>query len=174
VRWVEERKCFVDPALEETLLLDPAGQVLEGSQTNFFAVERGPVLVTAKDGVLLGTVRASVLEACAALGIAVRLQAPGVGDVHEWQECFISSTSRLVMGVDEIRPCPEWGSAQTHVLPAERPVTSRIQQWVQAHLWEMSAEHLVTDKYKCTYVPIGPRSKKKGEEGFEPSRRNTN
>jgi len=129
--YVAERRAFVDPAMEETLLVDrAAGRVLEGSQTNFFAVMRGAVW-TARDGVLEGTVRALVLDACAALRVPLRLEAPLVADLPRWEEAFIASTSRLVLSVDEL---------EGRAMHPHRPVTSALAVWVQQHVGERSEE----------------------------------
>ncbi|KAH7479635.1 hypothetical protein PRIC1_008825 [Phytophthora ramorum] len=99
--WVRERKTIYDemaPDMEEVILMDPATRhLLEGSQTNFYAIQDGAVH-TAEDGILKGTVRSVVLEVCAENGIPVKLSPPTLDDVEKWQGCFISSTSRLVLG----------------------------------------------------------------------------
>ncbi|KAG6618881.1 thioredoxin-like protein [Phytophthora cinnamomi] len=99
--WVRERKAIYDrmaPDMEEVILMDPATRhLLEGSQTNFYAIQDGAVY-TAEEGILKGTVRSLVLEVCAENGIPVKLSPPTLDDVEKWQGCFISSTSRLVLG----------------------------------------------------------------------------
>lgn len=45
----------------QILLVTDAGEVLEGTQTNFFAVKDNKVY-TAEEGVLMGTVRGVVLQ----------------------------------------------------------------------------------------------------------------
>lgn len=77
------------------------GSVLEGTQTNFYAVLGGS-LVTAERGILKGTVRAVVLDVCRTHNIPVRLEAPNMSSIHEWEGAFISSTSRLLIPVGEI------------------------------------------------------------------------
>ncbi|CAH0493160.1 unnamed protein product [Peronospora farinosa] len=103
--WVKERKAIYDrmaPDVEEVILMDPATRhLLEGSQTNFYAIQDGAV-VTAEEGILKGTVRSLVLEICAENGIPVELKPPTVDDVEKWQGCFISSTSRLVLGAKSL------------------------------------------------------------------------
>lgn len=74
---------------------------MEGSQTNFAAVIDGG-LWTAGDGVLEGTVRRLTLEVCEKHGIPVILTPPSLSDIKNWEGCFISSTSRLLLPVDEI------------------------------------------------------------------------
>lgn len=90
------------PDVNEILLLDEEGRVLEGTQTNFFAIVGG-VVYTAGDGVLEGSIRKMVLEECAQAGIPLVLTPPNATEMDRWEEAFISSTSRLVLPIDEVR-----------------------------------------------------------------------
>ena len=106
--WVRERAPLealmaasaVGP-VNELLLLEDGRYALEGSQTNFFAVEDG-ALVTAGDGVLFGTVRRLALEVCAREGVPVEFRAPDVEAAGTWDGALVSSTSRLLLPVDEL------------------------------------------------------------------------
>lgn len=103
--WVRERKAIygaMPTDVEEIVLMDPTTHaLLEGSQTNFYAI-RGGTVYTADDGILKGTVRSLVLEVCAASGVPVALTPPSLDEVEEWDGCFISSTSRLVLSARSI------------------------------------------------------------------------
>ncbi|KAA6428270.1 MAG: aminotransferase class [Trebouxia sp. A1-2] len=83
---------------EWILLVTEQGLVLEGTQTNFFAVVDDTVY-TAEEGVLMGTVRGVVLEVCRREGIQVKLEAPSIHNVDKWQGAAIASTSRLFLPV---------------------------------------------------------------------------
>ena len=87
--------------VNELLLATESGEVLEGSQTNFFAVIDGAVH-TAGDGVLAGTVRRLLLEVCEREGIPVVLRPPKLSEAPTWEGALISSTSRLLLPVDEL------------------------------------------------------------------------
>lgn len=104
--WVRERKTIYDqlPAdVEEIILMDPSTRhLLEGSQTNFYAIHHGAVH-TANEGILNGTVRALVLSVCEENDIPVVLAPPSLDEVEQWESCFISSTSRLVLGASELQ-----------------------------------------------------------------------
>ena len=115
-------------AVNELLLSSADGELFEGSQTNFFAVRRrqspptpapdGAVgggkaaeavrardcyVQTAGDGLVLGgTVRRLLLEVCEREGIAVAFEAPRLSERDEWVACFVSSTSRLLLPIDEL------------------------------------------------------------------------
>ena len=111
-RRIRQRQGLEDqkPAhVDEVVLIAPgSGALPEGTQTNFFAVRDG-TLFTAGDGVLEGTVRRVVLEVCARDGIPVEFVAPNVADVMDWEGAFVSSTSRLVLPIDEIVvPVGQW------------------------------------------------------------------
>ena len=88
-------------ARQRALLATDDGALLEGSQTNFFALVGGAVH-TAGDGVLAGTVRRLLLEVCAREGVPVVLSPPKLADASKWEGCLISSTSRLLLPVDEL------------------------------------------------------------------------
>ncbi len=62
---------------DEALFVTPQSHILEGTNTNVFAV-RGDVLITAPDGVLPGIVRAWVL----ASGLRVEERAPTADDIR--------------------------------------------------------------------------------------------
>jgi len=85
----------------ELLLVSDAGELPEGSQTNFFAVVGGKV-VTASEGILAGTVRRLLLEVCEREGIPVVFEPPKLADAGQWDGALISSTSRLMLPIDEL------------------------------------------------------------------------
>ncbi|KAL0055823.1 hypothetical protein WJX82_004738 [Trebouxia sp. C0006] len=71
--WVRTRQALEKDKpsdVNEILLVTEQGLVLEGTQTNFFAVVDNTVY-TAEEGVLMGTVRGVVLEVCRREGIKV-------------------------------------------------------------------------------------------------------
>lgn len=95
--WVHQRAALEEVktgSVDEVLLMADTGAVVEGTQTNFFALQGGKVY-TADAGVLHGTVRAVVLDVCKANGIPVVLKPPNLGSAHAWEGAFVSSTSRL-------------------------------------------------------------------------------
>jgi len=178
--WVRQRQALEasKPAgVEEILLFDAAsGAVMEGTQTNVFALLReedavpdaalvtgapeggsgsrdspaggalkdaggeapatppgrdaaaegrsGWVLYTAGAGILEGTVRRLVLEVCASTpGMPrVELRAPRVQDLAagRWAGAFITSTSRLVLPIDEVAFPAQYAAAAA---ASARPAT---------------------------------------------------
>ncbi|KAL3666730.1 hypothetical protein V7S43_008353 [Phytophthora oleae] len=127
--WVRERKAIYDrmaPDMEEVILMDPATRhLLEGSQTNFYAIQDGAVH-TAEEGILKGTVRSLVLEVCVGNNIPVKFSPPSLDDVEKWQGCFISSTSRLVLGAKSLEyEHPDTKKTLTRTFPAH-PILDQI------------------------------------------------
>ena len=117
--------------VEEILLADAEGRVLEGTQTNFFAVEDGAVH-TAGDGVLFGTVRHLVLQVCAAQGVRVILSPPLASRVARWEGAFLTSTSRLVLPINEVRVGGGGGAPWVaHAMPV-CPLVERLEAAVEA------------------------------------------
>jgi len=76
-------------------------RLLEGSQTNFYALIDGAVH-TADEGVLKGTVRRLLFEVCEREGIPVVLSAPSLEGAGGWEGAMLSSTSRLLLPIDEL------------------------------------------------------------------------
>eukprot|EP00041_Stephanoeca_diplocostata_P007230 m.101101 g.101101 ORF g.101101 m.101101 type:complete len:406 (-) comp16793_c0_seq1:1169-2386(-) len=103
-QWVTDRVALEKKRaadVDEILLESADGKILEGSQSNFFAVFDGKVF-TAGEGVLAGTVRDVVFDVCEDLGIPVHLVAPNRASCATWSCAFITSTSRLVLPIDVI------------------------------------------------------------------------
>ena len=81
---------------EETMI------ILEGSQTNFYAIHKDGTVYTAEDGILKGTVRTILLDVCAREHIPVVLEPPNMKLLDIWVGALISSTSRLALPIDAI------------------------------------------------------------------------
>ena len=90
---------------EIVLSREEDGALLEGSQTNFFAVIDNAVH-TADEGILEGTVRRLLLEVCEREGIPVVRTPPTLASIDSWDGALISSTSRLALPVDELYTPP--------------------------------------------------------------------
>jgi len=92
-----QARAAAGPDVQEVLLLDPAGRILEGSSSNFFALVDGD-LRTAGTGVLLGVTRALILDLARPL-LPVVEEPVALIDLARASEAFISSSSREVMPV---------------------------------------------------------------------------
>jgi branched-subunit amino acid aminotransferase/4-amino-4-deoxychorismate lyase len=85
----------------ESLLVDEAERILEGTGSNFYAVRNGAVW-TAGEGVLEGITRQIILELIAKLGIPLRLEPVMLADLPHLDEAALSSSSRALLPVVEI------------------------------------------------------------------------
>ena len=127
--WVRQRgglEALKPDDIQEIVLVDGKGDLLEGLSSNFYALSDGS-LQTAEEGVLLGTVRAAALDVCEREGIPVERRAPNVADMAGWEGAFISSTSRLLLPVDEIALVSESGEVKESRKFPRNPVADRLE-----------------------------------------------
>lgn len=138
--WVSARRGLEDARAEgaaETVLLGEGSAggavLLEGLVTNFFVVRRDGVVCTAPEGeVLGGSVRALVLRAARAAGVAVEERAPAVEERGDFDAAFITNAVQILTPVKRVR-LPTLALA-----PVELPWTPRAQAVVdllQADVW---------------------------------------
>ncbi|KDO24001.1 hypothetical protein SPRG_10698 [Saprolegnia parasitica CBS 223.65] len=138
LQWAKDRQALYDamrPDTEELVLMEPSTRLLyEASQSNFFVVQDETV-VTADDGILKGTMRDLVLEACDALSIPVRLTPPSMDDAPRWSGAFLTSTSRFVLPIQHLiydagditfPPCPIVTKLQAHVLATVKSHATKV------------------------------------------------
>lgn len=90
-----------DAGAETCVLVDRAGNVVEGPGFNVFAVADGEV-VTPGHGMLEGITRLTVLELCAEIGIACRADILAAARLRQADEAFIASTAGGLMPVTVI------------------------------------------------------------------------
>jgi branched-subunit amino acid aminotransferase/4-amino-4-deoxychorismate lyase len=88
--------------IHEAILLSPEGALLEGSNTNFYAVHAGS-LRTAEEGMLRGIARSTVLDACALEPpLSLSYEPVNKNDLGQIGEAMLSSVSRGVVPIVEI------------------------------------------------------------------------
>jgi branched-chain amino acid aminotransferase len=87
--------------VNEAIMVDPEGRLLEGLSSNFFALSGG-ALFTAGEAVLAGVTRGLVLEAAAQVGIPVHLEPIHVEDIPTLQGACLTSSSRGLLPVRQI------------------------------------------------------------------------
>lgn len=95
-----ERKRLLD-GVNEALMVDPDGNILEGLSSNFFGIQNN-TLFTAEEGVLKGITRSQVLRCAESVGILVVRKPVNVKDLPLLTEAFITSASRGVLPVVQI------------------------------------------------------------------------
>lgn len=81
----------------EVLMITSDGEILEGFTSNFFAVTGGR-LITADEGVLVGVTRSIVLQLAREL-LTVERRAPRLTEIVQFDEAFITSSSRAILPV---------------------------------------------------------------------------
>ena len=105
-KWVTDRKLLIpSDGYEEMILINDDGELLEGTQTNFYVVKNLSTIITANEGVLCGSVRDAVLRVCSKHDIQIEMRPPTLKDLKCATGVFITSTSRLVMPVNEVDLC---------------------------------------------------------------------
>lgn len=87
--------------VNEILMVDSNGRILEGLSSNFFAIRCG-VIYTAEGNVLAGITRKLILDVIADLGLPLVLEGYRIEELQSVEEAFISSTSRGVLPVVQI------------------------------------------------------------------------
>jgi len=131
-QWMHERNTIKPVVAYESLLLSDSGAILEGTGSNFYAIDAG-ILHTAGEGVLGGIARMIVLEIAPAI-LPISLSPVMVDDVISLQEAFITSSSRGIIPVVSI-------DAQLVGDGQVGKTTQRLQNayvgWVADHLEEL-------------------------------------
>jgi len=89
------------PEVNEAIIEDKAGNLLEGYSSNLFAIIKG-IIYTENDSVLHGITRSIVLEEAAKCEIPIIFTPININNLHEINEMFITSTSRAVLPVIKI------------------------------------------------------------------------
>ena len=85
---------------QEALIVDGRGDVVEGTTSNVFAAKDGRLATPPVEaGILAGITRAHVLEAAAAVGIAVDERRLRPEDLYEADEVFVTSSIRELLPV---------------------------------------------------------------------------
>ena len=85
----------------EAVYMDPkSGQIYEGTIANVMVVKDGTV-ITPKDNVLIGITRNVVLELCEQLQIPYREEDLFEKDLNNFQEMFITGTTKEVMPITQ-------------------------------------------------------------------------
>jgi len=103
--WVKERRFLEEkmaPDCNEVILQEPDGSLFEGLSSNFFVICDGAVYTDTEHS-LVGTMQQLAIYICKHEGILMRTMPPNIKDVNLWSAAFITSTSRILLPVREIR-----------------------------------------------------------------------
>lgn len=91
----------VSENINEVLLVNSKGQILEGLSSNFFAIKKGEIWTEDKQ-VLSGIVRSIVLEEATAAGVRIHLAPVYISEIDSLEEAFLTSASRSVLPIQKI------------------------------------------------------------------------
>lgn len=91
----------LDAGADSVLLVDAAGNVVEGPGFNVFCVSGG-TLVTPDQGMLEGVSRRTVIEIAQSLGLPLQLRAVPAGELRQAQEVFLSTSGGGVLPVTRV------------------------------------------------------------------------
>ena len=133
--WMHARQAYMQAMHEgiyETFLCDESSHILEGLNSNFYAIREGE-LRTAKDNILLGISRQIVMEVAPPI-LAVNENPIHVIEIGQLSEAFLTSSSRGIVPVVEI-------DGVTIGLGTPGPIVTKLreayQAWVAENLQEL-------------------------------------
>jgi branched-chain amino acid aminotransferase len=133
--WMHARQAYTQAQPEgiyETFLCDEEGHILEGLNSNFYAVLEGE-LRTAKENILLGISRQIVMEVAPPI-LAVNETPIHVIEIGQLSEAFLTSSSRGIVPVVEIDGVTI-GAGYPGPMVAD--LRKAYQAWVDQHLQEL-------------------------------------
>jgi aminodeoxychorismate lyase len=105
-------------AANEALLLNDRDEVIEGTSTNLFWIDRDIVCTPPLDGILPGTTRNYLLARCADLGIRTREARIKLPELMKTSGAFVTSCGIEVMEISHINGQPI----------ASSPITKRLRR----------------------------------------------
>jgi branched-chain amino acid aminotransferase len=91
----------LDAGADSVLLVDEAGNVVEGPGFNVFCVKDG-IVVTPAEGMLEGISRRTVIEMAASLGLPVQTRAIPAQELRAADEVFLSTSGGGVLPVTQV------------------------------------------------------------------------
>jgi branched-chain amino acid aminotransferase len=133
--WMHARQAYTQAMPEdiyETFLCDETGHVLEGLNSNFYAILAGE-LRTARDGVLMGISRQIVMQVAPPI-LAVNESPIHTMEIKQVSEAFLTSSSRGIVPVVEIDGITLGAGVPGPMTTALREA---YQTWVMQHLEEL-------------------------------------
>ncbi len=101
IRQTKPLRAEITDGLNELLMVDENGIILEGLSSNFFAM-KGKTVYTASSGILPGITRQLVLDILHSQSISLHFTGIPAADIERLDEAFITSASRGVLPVVQI------------------------------------------------------------------------
>jgi branched-subunit amino acid aminotransferase/4-amino-4-deoxychorismate lyase len=86
----------------DTLFLDAANNILEGSRTNFFTIKGTTIVTPPKNTVLEGVTRQTVIAVAKKIGYSVEEKEIPLASLHQYDGAFLTSTSTNILPLTQI------------------------------------------------------------------------
>lgn len=93
-----EQELKQHPRINEILMVNVQGEILEGLSSNFFAVKKGQIFTAGKD-ILPGVTRSIVINTTQRAGFPILFCPITINDLGTIEEAFITSSSRGVLPI---------------------------------------------------------------------------
>ena len=127
------RKAIENSGAYEAALVNPFGEITEGSRSNlFFISEDDQILGPPTKDILAGITRKYVLELCQREGIPVSEKKISVTQLGHLKACFLSGTSPIILPVKQL---DRYSWAVDH--PLVRKIMKEFEQILNTHLTEL-------------------------------------
>jgi branched-chain amino acid aminotransferase len=133
--WMSQREqafAGLSSDIYEVILVNEAGELLEGTTSNFYAVLDGQ-LRTANEGILNGISRKALLGIIRDL-LPLNLTAVTLTDIPHLSAAFLTSSSRGVVSVVEMDGISIGGGKPESIT---QELAQRYDEWTEAHLEEI-------------------------------------
>jgi branched-chain amino acid aminotransferase len=129
----------IELGADDCLMLNPAGNVTEASNSNvFFVIDGELVTPGAESGILRGITKAAIQRLSADAGFTVREASIPAEDLERVSECFVTSATREVMPVCGLRlENGKW----IEMPPGGGPVTRRVAKAYKDYAGQYVAQH---------------------------------
>jgi len=128
-----EYRAQLPQGVNEMLMVDQNGMILEGLSSNFYGVT-ARCIWTVEEGVLLGITRSAVLEIAESKNIPVNFEGIHISQFESLDECFITSASRGVLPVVQIN---DTLISSGKPGPLSQSLIRSFNQWVEKNLEEI-------------------------------------
>jgi len=106
-QWSQDRTVFTNlkKSDEEEIVLQgfDSPNLYEGLSSNFGIIKNGMIYTSPKGTVLEGVTLDLILKCCDEANIPVKREFPNIEEISSWEGAFVSSSSRLLLQVTQIR-----------------------------------------------------------------------
>lgn len=131
----------IELGADDCLMLNPAGNVTEASNSNvFFVIDDRLVTPSAESGVLRGITKAAIQRLASAHGLSIHETTIPVRELPRATECFVTSATREAMPVASLRlESGEWLKFPPGGGQLTRKVANAYKQFVNDYVRENDA-----------------------------------